>query len=87
MCIKHDLRTKTAKTETDLNECKPAEAKGRLVATARAAAPRRPVDDDEAQTHYHKQAAHSSKAGSLGDTEIVSEIVLSGHCLITAMFF
>ena len=41
------------------------------MAAAGAAAPGRPVDDDEAQTHYHKQEANPSEDGSLGDTDRV----------------
>ena len=39
------------------------------MAAAGAAAPRRPVDDDEAQAHYHEQEADSSEDGRLGETD------------------
>lgn len=40
-----------------------------LVATAGVAAAWGPVDDDEAEAHYHKQEANPSKAGSLEERE------------------
>lgn len=36
-----------------------------LVTTAGFASARSPINDDEAETHYHKQEAYPSKTGSL----------------------
>lgn len=41
----------------------------RLVPTAGVAGAWSPVDDDEAEAHYHKQEANPSKAGSLEERE------------------
>ena len=56
-------------TRQNYGDINPGRRRGALVAAAGTAAPGRPVNDDEAQTHYHKQEADPSEDGCLRDTD------------------
>lgn len=49
--------------------CKPWSGEGCLVPTAGAAGTCSPINDDEAEAHYHKQEANACKAGGLEEGE------------------
>lgn len=62
---RQSFRIETGKVTTE--EINPG--KWRLVPTAGVAGACSPIDDDEAEAHYHKQEANPSKAGSLEERE------------------